>query len=483
MNLADFADHDGLGLAALVRDGQVTARELAHAAVATAQMLEPELAALVELFGEDVAAIPQDFKPDGPFAGVPFIIKDCVLMMEGKPVLNGSRLCVGMTAPHDTELMKRFRQTGVTVVGLSKCPEFGYNATTEPVVGGPVHNPWRRGFSAGGSSGGSAAAIAAGYVPIAHGNDGGGSIRIPASCCGLVGLKPTRGRNPLGPDFGEALFGMSCEGIISRTVRDTAMMLDCTGSPGVGDPYQIVRPQGGFFADLETPPPRLRIAVASAPGWAPPPDPEVAAAVARVAADLESMGHTVVEAEPDFDAEQLSEAISTAWVAGETLWIKATAEAAGRIPGPDTLERVMWNVYQEGRQLNAVETLRTVLGGFNAACRSVGSFFEAHDVLLTPTVARTPRPHGEINQNADLTPREWWDVLFGYIPYTPLFNVTGQPAVSLPLGMSRDGMPIGVQLAGGFGQEALLLRLSRQLEEAAPWRGRHAATSIWNREG
>lgn len=481
MEQGEFAGYDGLGLAELVRSGQVTARELAQAAIATADALEPELDAMVEIFHEDVEKMPQDLKPEGAFGGVPFIIKDCVLMMEGKPVLNGSRLCVGMTAPYDTELMTRFRQAGVTVIGMSKCPEFGYCATTEPVVSSPVHNPWKRGHSPGGSSGGSAAAVSAGYVPIAHGNDGGGSIRIPASCCGLVGLKPTRGRNPLGPDLGEALFGMSCEGILSRTVRDTAMMLECTGRPGVGDPYEISRPEDGFFRNLDKSPGRLRVAVAPAPSWAPPPEPEVAAAVKKVASQLEALGHSVAEAEPAFDADRLSEAISAAWVAGETAWIKATAAAAGRQPGPETLERVMWNVYREGIKLNAVETLQTVLAGFNAACRSVAPFFQSYDVLLTPTVAKTPRPHGELDQNADLSAREWWDVLFAYIPYTPLFNVTGQPAISLPLGMSREGVPIGVQLAAGFGQEDLLLRLARQLEEALPWRGRHPGVSAWSR--
>lgn len=483
MEQREYAAHDGLGLAALVKNGEVTARELAETAIGVAAAFEPELDALLEVFHDDVAALPQDHKPEGAFGGVPFIIKDCVLMMKGKPVRNGSRLCAGMTAPHDTDLMTRFRETGVTPIGLSKSPEFGYNAATEPIASGPVHNPWRRGRSPGGSSGGSAAAIAAGYVPIAHGNDGGGSIRIPASCCGLVGLKPTRGRNPLGPDFAEALFGMSCEGVLSRSVRDSAMMLECTGRPGVGDPYQIVRPEGGFFDNLEKAPRPLRIALAAAPDWAPPPASEVAEAARDAARRLEALGHVVEEAAPVFDAEQLSTAISAAWVVGETAWIKATADAAGRKPGPDMLERVMWNAYQEGMRLNAVETLQTVLGGFNAACRSVGRFFETYDMLLTPTVASPAPPHGALNQNADLSPREWWDALFAFIPYTPLCNVTGQPAISLPLGMSGDGLPIGVQLAGRFGREDMLLRVARQMEQAHPWRGRHPETSVWSRAG
>jgi amidase len=477
MNIDEYCKYDGLGLATLVKDGEITARELANVGLAAIDALEPMLSALVDIFREDVVAIPQDFRPEGPFAGVPFIIKDCLLMMKGKPLLNGSRLCVGMTAPHNTELMNRFAATGLTPIAMSKCPEFGYSATTEPVVSSPVHNPWRKGYSPGGSSGGSAASVSAGYVPIAHGNDGGGSIRIPASCCGLVGLKPTRGRNPLGPDFGEALFGMSCEAVLSRTVRDTAMMLHCTSGPGSGDPYQIPKPANGFFDDLEVPPEGLKIAVAATPGWAHPPEPHVANAVLQTAKVLEELGHTVVEDEPTFDSGQLSEAVSTAWVVGETAWIKSTAASAGRQPSSETLEQVTWNLYQEGLRLNAGDALGKIWTGFNAACRAVAPFFKTYDVLLTPTVANTPLRHGQLNQNANLSSREWWDVLFSYIPYTPLFNVTGQPAISLPLGQS--GMPIGVQLAAGYGQEVLLLRLSRQLETAVPWSARHPDTSIW----
>lgn len=474
-----YATHDATGLAALVRSRQVTARELAQAALTCIDTLEPELAALVDVFAEDVEAIPQDYMPSGAFAGVPFLIKDCLLTMQGKPLLNGSRLCNGLSAGKDTELMKRFRSTGVTVVGMSKCPEFGYNATTEPLVSRPVHNPWRKGLSPGGSSGGAAAAVAAGYVPIAHGNDGGGSIRIPASACGLVGLKPTRGRNPLGPDFGEALFGMSCEGILSRSVRDTALMLECTSGQGLGDPYQIPPLPRGFVECLCKSREKHRIAVALAPGWAPAPEPEISAVVSSIGHVLIALGHDISLDEPAFDAEALSEAISAAWVLGETAWIRATAKAAGREAGPATLERVMWNIYREGMAMGAVDAVGLILGGFNAACRAVAPFFERYEFLVLPTVAKLPLRHGALNQNADLSPREWWDHLYAYIPYTPLFNVTGQPAISLPLGESADGLPIGVQIVGRFGGEAALLSLAAELEIVCPWHGRRPAISIF----
>lgn len=481
MRLNEYADHDGVGLAELVRSKKVTAKELGRVALDAIRLLEPEISALVDVFDEEVDALSQDTQPEGVFGGVPMLIKDCLLMMEGKPLLNGSRLCQGMTAPHDSDLMTRYRATGVTVVGLTKAPEFGYNPTTEPLAGGPVHNPWRKGLSAGGSSGGTAAAVVAGYTPFGHGNDGGGSIRIPASACGLVGLKPTRGRNPLGPDFGEALFGMSCEHILSRTVRDSAVMLDCTSGPGVGDPYSIPRSEGGFAADLDHAPRKLTIGFSEAPPWAPPPQPDVAAAVRRAVEDLTGMGHELRECAPHFDKDALNHAISTAWIVGESAWIHATAQAAGRMPGPDTLEQLTWNIYREGQAMTASGAILTVLGGFNQGCRSIARFFENHDILVIPTVAQTARPHGELNQNADLSGQEWWDQLQGYMPYTAMFNVTGQPSISLPLGVSMDGLPIGVQIVARFGAEALLLRIARQFELARPWRDRHPATSVWSK--
>lgn len=477
MKPQEYAGHDATALAELVRKGEVTARELASVALACAEALEGEVSALLATFGDDVEALSQDARPEGAFGGVPFIIKDCLLTMKGKPVLNGSRLCEGITATADTDLMRRFAATGVTVIGLSKSPEFGYNASTEPLITKPVRNPWQTTRSAGGSSGGSAAAVAARYVPFAHGNDGGGSIRIPASACGVVGLKPTRGRNPLGPDFGEALFGMSCEGVLSRSVRDTAGMLDCTAGPGVGDPY-VIPPLAGSIRDLlERAPTGLSIAVAPAPAWAPRPEMGIADAVATAGRFLSDMGHNVEGAEPVYDVERLSQAISTAWVLGETAWIRGVAEQAGRTPGPQTLERVMWNIYREGMALGGVDAVSTILSGFNAACRNVGAFFQTYDFLVLPTVARLPLPLGHLDQNADLTSREWWDRLFAYIPYTPLFNVTGQPAVSLPLGQSNDGLPIGVQIVGRFGDEARLLQLARALEIACPWQSRSPAIS------
>jgi len=472
MKLSEYAAHDGLGLAKLVRDGEVTARELADTALKVIDQFEGELSALVNVFREEAEALPQDAKPEGAFGGVPFIIKDCVIMMEGKPVRDGSRLCAGLTAPYDSAMMKKFRTAGVTVVGLSKAPEFGYNANTAPVAFGAVHNPWRRGLSPGGSSGGSAAAVAAGYVPIAHGTDGGGSIRIPASACGLVGLKPTRGRTPMGPDFGEALFGMASDGVLSRSVRDTAAMLDCMSGSAPGDPYVIAPMSKDVMSQLDAAPKGLRIAVAPSPPWAPPPEAGIAELVAETGRLLAELGHHVEEDSPSFDVAGLSESISTAWVVGETAWIKAMAHWAGREPGPDNLERCMWNIYREGLQLGAVEATSLILGGFNAACRSAGQFFEAYDFLVTPTLARLPLPIEHLDQNADLTSRQWWDRLFDYLPYTPLFNVTGQPAISLPLGESADGLPIGVQIAGRFGDEARLLRLARSLEQARPWSGR-----------
>lgn len=483
MKLSEYAAYDGLGLAKLVRDGEVTARELADTALRAIDQFEGEISALVSTFREEAEALPQDAKPEGTFGGVPLIIKDCVIMMEGKPLYDGSRLCAGLTAPYDSAMMKKFRAAGVTVVGLSKAPEFGYNANTAPVAFGPVHNPWRLDRSPGGSSGGSAASVAAGYVPIAHGTDGGGSIRIPASACGLVGLKTTRGRTPMGPDFGEALFGMASDGVLTRTVRDTAAMLQCISGPASGDPYVIAALPEDVVSALDTALKGLRIAVAPTPPWAPPPEPGIAELVAETGRLLASLGHHVEEDCPKFDVAGLSEAISTAWVVGETAWIRAMAHWAGREPGPDTLERTMWNIYREGMQLGAVEATGQILSGFNAACRSVGPFFDTFDFLVTPTLARLPLPIDYLDQNADLSSRQWWDRLFDYLPYTSLFNVTGQPAISLPLGQSADGLPIGVQIVGRYGDEARLLRLARSFELAKPWSDRVPPVSALRTSG
>ena len=480
MERADYLEQDAVGLAALVREGATSPKALAGLALEIAAELEPALGCLVESYAADVAALDEAALPAGPLRGVPFIIKDCVLAMAGKRIANGSKLSGGLCAGYDTELMRRFRAAGVVTIAQSKAPEFGYNGSTEPVIFGPTHNPWDLERSPGGSSGGSSAAVAAGYVPLAHANDGGGSIRIPASCCGLVGLKITRGRNSLGPDFGECLFGMSGEAVVSRTVRDTAAMLDATNGPAAGDPYVIAPPERPYLEEAAREPAPARIAWAVPESWGPSPtDPEVASATRAAAGLLSDLGHRVSEDCFEHDVAALNDAISTAWVVGETAWMKAVSEASGVEPGPDSLERVMWNIYREGRELNAVECLNKVLGGFNRACRQIAPFFQHYDFLVLPTIGRQPFPLGYLDQNADMTAKEWWDHLATILPFTPVFNVTGQPAVSLPLYQSAGGLPIGVQIVGRFGDEAGLLRLAGQLERALPWKDRHPPTSAW----
>ncbi len=480
MQRKDYLAEDAVGLAALVKSGAVTPKELARQALSIVEELEPSLGCMVERYDADIEALDETALPEGPLRGVPFIIKDCLLAMGGKALPNGSRLSGGYVAPADSELMKRFRQTGVVTIGQSKAPEFGYNGSTEPVIFGPTHNPWDLERSAGGSSGGTAAAVSAGYVPMAHGNDGGGSIRIPASCCGLVGLKLTRGRNSLGPDLGEALFGMSGEHVLTRTVRDSACMLDATNGPAPGEPYIIAPPMRPYSEEVTSEPAPAKIAWAVPGHWGPEPvDPEVAAAVKSAADLLASLGHELAEDCFEHDVDGLSEAISTAWVVGEAGWMKAVAQMTGVEPSPETLERVSWNIYQEGIKLNAIDCLGKVLGGFNRACRQIAPFFAAYDFLVLPTIAKQPFKLGYLNQDADMTPRQWWDHLITVLPFTPVFNVTGQPAISLPLYQSSRGLPIGIQIVGRFGDEAGLIRLAGQLERALPWKDRHPPTSAW----
>ncbi|MES0884431.1 amidase [Roseibium sp. SCP14] len=482
MNVSEYKNYDGVGLAQLVKKGEVSAKELARTALKIAEEFEPDIGALIATFDDDVENLRDSSLPEGPFKGLPIIIKDCLIMARGKPVANGSRVCDGLSAPYDTELMTRLRAAGVVPIGIGKCPEFGYNVTTEPVRFGPVHNPWKLGYSAGGSSGGSAAAVSAGYVPLAHGNDGGGSIRIPASQCGLVGLKVTRGRTSMAPDIGEALFGMGSEGFLSRSLRDTAAMLDAVNGSAPGDPYQIPAPARPYVDELKAEMRPAKIAVAVPKHWTRHSiSPEVEKAVNAVGRILEDLGHNITEDCFNHSPGGLAEAINLAWIIGETAWIKGVSQFSGIEPGPETLERAMRNIYREGLELDAVSSLSTIWSGFNSTCRSVAPFFEEYDYFVLPTLAKPPIKLGVLNQNADIDSKKWWDAIEAVAPFTAIFNVTGQPSISLPLCQSRNGMPIGIQIVSKFGNEGGLLRLAAQLEQAMPWTDRHPDHSIWNR--
>ncbi|TAK53240.1 MAG: amidase [Gammaproteobacteria bacterium] len=473
MRLDEYARCDGLELARLVRAGEVTPRELAAMAQAAIAAINPQINAVIgriEPTDPDFAGIPAD----APFAGVPFLIKDLVLHARGVPCDMGSRLVHGgFVAPADSDLMQRFRHAGFITLGRTNTPEMGFNASTEPLLYGPTRNPWNPAHSSGGSSGGSAAAVAAGIVPVAHANDGGGSIRIPASCCGLVGLKPTRGRVPVGPDFGDALHGLGIELVVSRTVRDTAAALDAVEGPGCGDRYVIPRPRRPYLAEIARKPKRLRIALSSAvDSHSDPADPACVRVLELAAARCRELGHRVVEAAPVYDADVFHRANLIYWCSFCTAAVAGTAQMLGRQPSPDNLEASLWANYQHGLTLKALDLeLADVL--MNQVCRTVAPFFERYDVLLTPVLGVPPLKLGVLNANDPrLDAQGWYDHLFRFMPYTALYNMTGQPAISLPLGQSPDGLPIGVQAVARYGGEATLLALAAQLEEAMPWRGR-----------
>jgi len=375
---------------------------------------------------------------------VPFLIKDSGPMAEGVPFFCGSRSLEGVVAQHDTDLMTRFRAAGLVTLGLTTVPEMVISFATESVKHG-----------------------AAGAVPIAHGNDGAGSIRIPASCCGLVGLKPSRGHTPCGPDMGEALFGMGYEFGLTRTVRDAAHYLDAIHGPGVGDKYTAPPPAGRYADELGVDPGSLRVAVTTQAWSGVAVDPEVAAATVRVGRTLEKMGHIVTDASPAVDWGTVMQSSM-----GEAIAIAAPFLMAPRPPDPTKLEAVSRQILEEAKALGALDLI-AAFDAQNRVTRSVGAFFTEYDLLVTPTLGQLPAPHGTLQyDNPDHTLTSWLQQLFDYGPFTVVFNISGQPAISLPLGQSQSGLPIGVQFIAPYGREDQLLRIAAQLEQAMPWKDR-----------
>jgi amidase len=476
ISLKDYTAYDGLGLAELVARKEVTAEELAGAAFEAVEKVNPKINAVLQTLPGESAAEVRAGLPHGPFTGVPFMIKELVLHAKGVRCDMGSRLAQGFVPDSDTELMARFRRAGLVLVGTTQTPEFGYNPTTETVAFGPVHNPWDLGRSPGGSSGGSGAAVAAGIVPIAHANDGGGSIRIPASCNGLVGLKPTRDRTPQGPDYADLLCGLAIEFVVTRSVRDAAAMLDAVAGPDPGAPGILPAPARPYREQIKAPPDRLRIAWSTTPASGAKIDPECEKAVQETVRLLESLGHTVIEDRPRYDWDAFLENVHVIWAAFGVTSVDFAAAATGRKPGPDNLEAITLASYEEGKRYSAADLINA-MAHCNVVSRQVGAFFEKVDMMLTPTIARQPATLGEMDQNRKgMTPKEWTRHVFSYCPFTPLFNTTGQPAISLPLHWSAAGVPVGVQFAGRFGDEAALLALAAQLEQARQWAAKRPPT-------
>lgn len=492
MRIDEYLNHDAVSLAALVRAGEVTPRELVDLCLARVDAVNHKLNAVVHRFDERARRDADGALPDGPFRGVPFLVKDLDGALAGAPLTMGTRMLAGYTAAHDSELFARYRRAGVVFAGKTSTPEFGLVAFTEPALFGACRNPWNLDHSPGGSSGGSASAVAAGIVPVAHGGDGGGSIRIPASACGLFGLKPTRARMPLGPDVGESWHGFVVPHVLSRTVRDSAAFLDATHGPDVGAPYAAPHFQGRFADEVGRDPGKLRVGFTTRSMLGERTDPECARACDDAVKLLAGMGHEVREVTLPIEPESLRVAYLTVVAAGTAEAVRQSSELAGRAPAPEYFEPVTWFLAQVGRALRAsdLERARTDIARVQ---RGVGGLFEAIDVLVTPTLAHPPVRVGE------LAPKPWElaglaalrrastakvlsAVLEGFAkkafektPNTMVFNMTGHPAMSAPLAWSAAGLPLGVQFVGRFGDEAGLLRLAGVLEAERPWKDRRPA--------
>ncbi len=471
MNLSEYASYDGLGLADLIRNQEVTAADLAELALAGVQKINPQINAVIEVYHERADKADELRLPAAPFGGVPFFLKDLGATEAGKPQKMGSRLATGYIAATDAYLTTRFREAGTIICGRTTTPELGFAATTESILTGATRNPWDLNRIAGGSSGGSAAAVAAGIVPVAHASDGGGSIRIPAACCGVIGLKPSRGRVTCGPDTDERLFGLVQEFIVSRTVRDTAAMLDAVSQPAPGDPFIIVQPRQPYLKEINVPTGKLRMAYTAESWTGVDVNPEIAASLKSIARRCEDMGHDVEAAKPQLDLEPYFSALGVLWNASLGYTCDLLAQKLDRPVDPYHLEPVTLKVYNESRKISAADVI-SARAALNVTRRKVGAFFEKYDLLLTPTTAQLPVALATIHQNQDIPLEDWYAGTAQFNAFTSLFNATGLPAISLPLGQSAAGLPIGIQFAAGFGQEDLLIRIARAFEEALPWKDR-----------
>ncbi len=478
VKLDNLAWLDATAQAELVRRGELKPIELVDSAIERIERLNPAINAVVTPMYEQARTAAAGELPDGPFAGVPFLLKDLLASYAGVRMASGATLLRDFVPDYDSELVKRLKRAGLIILGKTNTPEFGLMATTEPRLFGPSRNPWDTARTTGGSSGGSAAAVAAGMVPMAHGNDGGGSIRIPASCCGLFGLRPTRARNPLGPEYGDIQSGLVIEHALTRSVRDSAALLDATSGPMVGDPYWAPPPARPFLQEVGADPGRLRIAFTTTPTASPTGAAVHADCVsavheaARLCADL---GHEVEEAAPPVAAESLLLALGALWGAGCVWTIDRCAFLLGRAPTPDQFEPATWLLYEMGRQYSASAYLGAVEVAQRMA-RDIGNFLVSYDIWLTPTLSEPPVPLGTFHSPPE-NPMQGLLREGEFVPFTTICNLTGQPAMSVPLFWNARGLPVGTQFIGRFGDEATLFRLAAQLEAARPWAERRPPVS------
>jgi amidase len=465
--MKEYDQFDALGLAQLVREKQVSPEELLEAAIARVEHANPAINAVVNRLYDHARNALRQGIPEGPFKGVPYLLKDLNALYKGAVTSNASRFFASNQADHDTELVARLKRGGLCIFGKTNTPEFGLTVTSEPTLFGPTRNPWDLDSMAGGSSGGAAAAVAAGMVPAAHATDGGGSIRIPASCCGLFGLKPTRGRNPAGPDRGEGWAGMSTEHAITRSVRDSAALLDITEGPDAGAPYFAPQPTRPYLMEVGSTPGALRVAlvVGTPEGHAVHPECERAA---RDAAKLMTeLGHHVEETQLGGLPAEFGPAFRVIIGGNIRAAIELYSQKIGRKPTPEEFEKITWMFFESGAKVSASDYALAVIAVHRTG-RQVARWFDNYDLILSPTLAELPAKIGLLDMNTD-DPETYRQHVSRYTAFTAPYNASGNPAVTVPLYWTANGIPVGVQLGGRYGDEATLLRVSAQLEQARPW--------------
>jgi amidase len=496
MKLSEYTGYDALGFAELVRSGEVHPRELVDATVAAIDAVNPELNAVIATHAElahEMAdgAAPNSAVPDAPFRGVPFLLKDLFVPLAGVRLTNGSRFFRDHVPREDHELVVRYRRAGLVFCGKTNTPELGLMPTTEPELHGPTHNPWKRGHSSGGSSGGAAAAVAAGIVPLAHASDGGGSIRIPASCCGVFGFKPTRATTPCGPDTSEQWHGFAINHAVSRTVRDNAALLDASRGPEITSPYHPPTLERPLLEEVGAKVEKLRIAWCVDP-WLPSTvHPDCKRATEDAAKLCEELGHEVEEAAPAIDPRAFARAFFTVVCCETAATLLRTRTTMGRVPEAGEMEASTMLTAMLGHQMSGAE-MCVAVKELQDLSRKAARFFQRYDVLLSPTLAKPPLPHGSLHPQGlearlqelvarrRLTPLlkikpmidRALDRVYDFIPFTPLGNVAGLPSMSVPLYWNSDRLPIGAMFTGPFGSDSRLFRLAAQLEEARPWKDR-----------
>lgn len=495
MDFDEYVGHDASALASMVAAGEATPGELLDAAVRRAEAVNPKLNAIVHRFDERAREWIGAGLPQGPFSGVPFLLKDLTAALAGEPMSSGSRFDADYRPDSDHAMVERFRAAGLVPFAKTNCPEWGLMPVTEPRLFGPCRNPWNTELTPGGSSGGSAAAVAAGIVPAAHANDGGGSIRIPASCCGLVGLKPSRGRTPAGPERRDGWWGASIDHAVTRSVRDSAALLDAVRGLDTGAPYAAPPPPANYREVVDREPGRLRIALCTDPLLSDSVDPECREAAESAAKLFADAGHAVEPFTPPVDRESVLHGYMVLLAASVWAEVRLAGERRGREPRRGELEPTTRGLSRLGAALKGGEVALAWerLGMFS---RRFSRALEPYDVFLTPTLSQTPRPIGALDprgfKRASLAALNALPVakaflkldalalfaedVFEFIGYTPLANITGQPSISLPLAETESGVPIGVLATGRYGEEHTLLSLAAQAERMRPWAQRFPAT-------